>query len=137
MSSSTSYNLGHSLMLPSKKPSSAAFSFGNANPPSTSPTNPRPLPDFGFKKAENPSSAAFSFGNANQPSVLANRSTLREDLNAVAKVLERWSNYPYLVFQAADSEKINAKELWGCANAIVEAKNKIVLAFVEGIKADK
>jgi hypothetical protein len=102
---------------------------------STSPTsNPRPLPDFGFKKAE---SAAFLFGNAEKPSVLANRSTLREDLNAVAKLLERWSRYPYLVLQAVDAEKIDIKELFGCASAIVEAKDKIVLTFVQGIIADK
>jgi hypothetical protein len=128
------------------------FGFKQAEPEVWSGTaekssNPQPLPDFGFKKAEpgvrsgtaeksssNPLPLPdFGFRKAENPSVLANRSALREDLNAVAKVLERWSNYPYLVFQAVDSEKIDVKELWGYAGAIVEAKDKILLAFVQGI----
>jgi hypothetical protein len=113
MSSSTSYNFGQPFKNPfssglsfananplpafgvkkAEKPFSSGLSFVNANPLSTLP----PLPDFGVKKAEKPSSSGLSFGNANQPSVLANRSILREDLNTVVKMLERWSCYPYFV----------------------------------------
>jgi hypothetical protein len=66
-----------------------------------------------------------------------NRSTLREDLNAVVRLLELWSCYPYLVSQAVESEKIDAKELFGCARAIVDAKDKIVLTLAQRIMADK
>jgi hypothetical protein len=146
MSFNTSYNFGQPFKNPSnsglsfananplpafkvkkaEKPSNSGLSFANANPLSTLP----PLPDFKVKKAEKPSSSGLSFGNANQPSVFANRSTLREDLNTVIKMLKRWSYYPYFVLQAVDAEKIDVKELFGCTNAIIEVKDKIVLTFI-------
>jgi hypothetical protein len=124
--------------------SSSAFLLGNPNLPTS---DPRPLPDFGFQKAKEPLSGAFPLGNANQPLTTSNPSSLpnfglgnrslRDDLNTVAKLLKRWSHYPFLVSQAVNAEKIDVKELFECASAIVEDKDKIVLTFVQGIIADK
>jgi hypothetical protein len=68
-----------------------------------------------------------------KPCNLIDRSTLREDLQAVGNLLGLWAHYPYLVAQAFDDEGFKPKEIVALAKTINDAKDQIIVAAIQKV----